>query len=355
MPQLVLAQALRLRIEQPQRIPSLAQIAMMELTKRQIADLLEEIFANIENDRGNDGNDGNDNYFNTTDFRDKARKKSGEDIDNPVHEFAILEDLSVEAVTAEIRAKIVEALENLKCAKPDRFSQMFSERLLQSLDWATGIRQRIIEHLVMVQSDYVLQPDNKLILNPQTQEDVAEVVELAASSVARLVKSLLVSFPDQSVHPVSSLIPGNHIDSIRGKYALSQLKNDPDFFDPKNGWRKSREKIADELRRRFGLDYARRTVNKYIEASGDSSLYGTRKNKIIIEVDEIIARYMQKPDLFDSSTNTWKLRVTEIRQVIRAETGFEIPKLWIESLKFANCGIQCSATLWQRVVLPKSE
>jgi len=335
MPELGLRQGMKL--EQLLYMPSVVSIATMELTQQQIIELVGEILSDIEDGKFDDKKGGKGNYFDTQAFRDKSKTKAAQNIDNLDPEFAIGNDLSVQPITSETRAKIVEALESLERMGPVSFSQIFSQRLLKTLDWTTDARHRILQHLVGVQSEYILTPDNKILLNPQTQDDVAEVVELTASSVSRLVKFLKVSFPDDSVHPVSSLIPGHQIDRIKGEYLLGLLKDDADLYHPERGWKKSSKVLAREISSRFGFEFAPRTVRKYIANLGEQKDYGNKAKENIERIDAIIAEYMERPDLFDSKLGAWKLPAKNIRRLIREERGMVIPKQWIEALTFENC------------------
>ncbi len=267
MPGLGLGQGMKLM--QSIYIPSGASIATMELTQEQIAELVSEVLSDIEDGKFYTEKGGQGNYFDTKAFRNRAKAKAAQNIDTLHPEFSIASDLSVQPTTTETRAKIVEALKSLERMEHASFLQIFSQKLLTTLDWATDARHRILKHLVGVQSEYISTPGDKLLLNPQTQDNVAEAVKLTASSVSRLVKSQHVAFPDDSLHHVSSLIPGHQIDRMKGEYLLGLLKRDANLYDPKSGWKQPSHVLTEEISSRFGFVFTPRTLRKYINNLGD--------------------------------------------------------------------------------------
>ncbi len=334
-------------------VPSVAQIAVLELTQKEFADVLRQLMSDIETGAFQ-RTKGKGDYFRTPDFKRRTEAVAQASSAHSEPEFAIHGDLSVEATVGNVRKEIAQVLESLKKKDPDLFAQVFTKGVLRAFDFALDAKKRMVEHLAKLQATYIVfAPGNKFLLQPQTQEDIAEAFHVSSSTISRLARSLFVSFPDRSVHSVDSLIPGPQLERIKGEYALAQIKSDPNFFDPERGWKKSGREIADEIYRRFSFNYAERTINKYIEGTGDMRILGSQKPKIIEEVDALIAQYMERSDLFDAKKQTWKLRPTEVRRTIYNETGYLLPKLWIEELKFENCKIQDPNTLWKRVVRPK--
>ena len=93
---------------------------------------------------------------------------------------------------------------------------------------------------------------------------VEKVLDVSSSTVCRLIKPLLVSFPDGSVEHINTLIPGPNIDRIKGEYCLNKLREDSNLFDDKTGWKKKSMILAEEVENRFGLVFADRTIRKYI-------------------------------------------------------------------------------------------
>lgn len=347
MPEAILSQIQGEKGSQKNQIPvSELQIVLMELSLGQIRDFLKKILGNEFDTEVPPGKSIFDRTFLKKFWPDRENNKDRKP------EFAIDENLFVKPISEEVITEIEKTLAQIVDEKIAHFTAHTAQKIWDALDWTTEKKREILEHLASIQGDYILSPDNKLLLKPQTQDDTGEKIGLSASSISRLTKALLIRFPDDSTREARQLIPAAQIERIKGEYALNQLKNDSDFFDPEKGWKKSSEKIAKEIERRFGLVYAGRTIRKYMDDMGDKSCdhhYETEKQKKIEEIDRLIAEYTKRPELFDQRKKEWKLRPTEIRRIIRKETGFIIPKQWIAALKYDNCR-ESPENLYKRVV-----
>lgn len=322
---------------------SLLLVPIMSLAEAQLLAILRETSEGVQGIRPGRKSPGGhretESFVFSPAFALRARAKVLEGTENLEPEFSIADDLSVSATTTDVRAQISEAL--------GRFSRRDAVVLLRQLDWIGDARRRIVECAASVQSKYVLNPDNELLLEPQMQENVAMAVDLSQSSVSRLIRALLVRFPNQSVHPASDLMPGRHFDARRRKYALEQLKQDPAFFDPERGWKKGAERVAAELRRRFKLDYATRTLGADMKKQPRSFGKSDREARIR-KGDEVIAEYMKREDLFDSATQGWRLLIKDIREIIIRETGIVLPERWISALSFAQQSYMSNPTISRR-------
>lgn len=256
---------------------SLGTVCLMELTHEQVYELVGDILAEVVSGAFVNEATGNGNYFDSRAFTARAKQKfDNGDVYSPP-EFAVASNLSVQRIELETREKIVEALSRLKLSKPMNFPETFSGRLLESLDWVMGARQRIIEALVDVQSEYILDFNDKFKLRPQSQVDLGRTLGLSVPTVCRLVKSQSVSLPDQSAHPISSLIPGYKIDTIKGEYCLSLLKDNPTLYAEEGGWKVGSHVLAMAISDRFGINYAPRTIRKYLDGLGEPRAFAHKK------------------------------------------------------------------------------
>ena len=139
----------------------------------------------------------------------------------------------------------------------------FSKQFANDRNWIVEQQLTIVEYLCETQDRY-LQTGNPLDLEPITQQDVAEYIGYSTASVSRLVKNLSIQLPNSRIIFADELIPGANITIQKGTSALRQLMTDPILYE--NGiWKVVDRELIPILRKRFGIEAARRTVSKYRE------------------------------------------------------------------------------------------
>lgn len=139
--------------------------------------------------------------------------------------------------------------------------KIFSRQFAKDRDWIVKQQLAIVQYLCETQDKYVISR-NPLDLEPVTQQNVAGHIGYSDTTVSRLVRNLSVQLPDEKVIFADELIPGAKATTLKGTYALRQLRQDPELYE--NGkWKVSDTTLAPILKERFGIDVARRTVSKY--------------------------------------------------------------------------------------------
>jgi len=359
----------RLELKHTMPMSSAGLSVMMELTHQQALVLVEELVADVvagrieevmagstEKGKGKGRRPGN--FMATAEFGNRGKDVSQRDAADLEPEFAIKEnedrELVVENGVESVHAKIVASLSALKRDAPVELSQIFSKRLLNSLEWTAETRQKILEYLAKLQADFLLDITDRFKIKPQTQADVAEKMGIAASSVSRLMKNLKITLPNGEVCPAGFLIPGPYYDGIRIQHGLELLKGDKEVYSRKYGWRLSGERLAWLLEDRFGLQYKDRTVRKHLLEMGDPRDHdetGELKAEIVAEVDELLEGYANDPEFFNQKTGRWKNPTARLslQQRISQRNRIVIPIDWVWARKFEKLTDQNKEELWKKV------
>jgi hypothetical protein len=145
-------------------------------------------------------------------------------------------------------------------------NNIFTSQFKATRKWNLEHQTEIVRYLLEAQSKYIARGD-PLDLEPISQRDIASKINKHNSLVSRLIRNLTILLPDEKVIFADELVPGPKISIIKGTYALSQLQQDQDLYE--NGvWKVSDRELVPILRERFGIEVARRTVNKYMLVQG---------------------------------------------------------------------------------------
>ncbi|MBW2989372.1 hypothetical protein KY358_03580 [Candidatus Woesearchaeota archaeon] len=123
------------------------------------------------------------------------------------------------------------------------------------------IQSLILNHLVEFQWGYVI-TSNPFNLNYSTEYTVAEEMKLNQSTVHRSLKDIIIKLVDGNLIPASQLVPGKTLMKLRALYALRELQKDPNFFYA-GSWKIRGKALRKELKERYNLDMAIRTLNNY--------------------------------------------------------------------------------------------
>jgi len=307
------------------------EIAIMRIGANQLYELTRDIWTRVRLLRYGNGEDVRDFESELLSFARTAKDKEVKS------DFMVTGDLSVNLTGRYIQG-VYNYLSSLEVYPEVDLAEEVSDQVCQILKWSMGKKQRIVRHLIDTQANYVVFTDNPLFLQQQTLADVENALGLSGSAVEYLLESLWIEFPDREVRHARFLMPGNKISRIKGDYALDQLQSNSDFFSKERGWIKGSKKITDEIFRRYGLRLAPRTIRKYLTEREDKrEVPGEWREDLINIIDSLLAKYMNRDELFDKDEGKWRKRTTIIRRLIRQETGWVIPKQWIEFGKFAKC------------------
>jgi len=209
------------------------------------------------------------NYFWQRNFLDRCKAVSGRIPKNQHLETPqIIVEPAVGGYTAEynpkINRKILKKLAEFKRPEGEKkcpLENIFSLKFMKDRDWIIEQQKKIVSYLCDNQEEY-LQTRSPLDLKSITQGDVAKYIGHSSSSVSRLVKNLSVQLPDGRIIFIDELTPGKKTSSQKGIYALKKLQEDPNFYEGGN-WKISDRELIPFLNDRFGINLARRTINKY--------------------------------------------------------------------------------------------
>lgn len=186
-------------------------------------------------------------------------------------EYAISSKLEIQSTTAQIRSKIEEMFKRLKRVGQGKEANNFSMRFLHGFDWITQSREKAVSYAIEHQKEFVIEPYDPLLLHPLNQDDLAAEIGCHAATVSRLVKDLLIEFPDTITREFAILVPGTSLSTIKGRYVVGILASNPEYFDGLE-WKISDEIMADILRREYGLSVQRRAVTNYKQWVNDHLL-----------------------------------------------------------------------------------
>jgi DNA-directed RNA polymerase specialized sigma54-like protein len=233
----------------------------MEVLLEQAKEGIEEFYQ--ENDQEN--HEGN--YFRTSSFTESC--KSVKDsipqqtyLDNPQILVSQENGSYQTEFNQDLKKRVEQKLREFKDSNGRKsLEDMFTRSLGKEKRWMEKIQQEIVKYVCEQQSDY-LESGNPMNLKELTRVEIAEHFGYNNSTVSRLVKNLSLKLPDERVIFADELIPAENIDKIKGVYALEQLMQDPKYFAG-GKWKLSDEKLRLVLKEEFGLEMARRTVNKY--------------------------------------------------------------------------------------------
>ncbi|OAS87986.1 MULTISPECIES: RNA polymerase factor sigma-54 [Metabacillus] len=151
----------------------------------------------------------------------------------------------------------------------------YSKKLTQGRWLQRAIEQRketmlnVMKVIIQKQHEYFLY--GKSLLKPLTLKDIAEALDIHESTVSRTVKDKFIQTPHGLVSMKSFF--SNKLDEESGevssasvKMKLMEMVNSEDKKKPL-----SDQKIANELKSRYGINISRRTVTKYREQLNISS------------------------------------------------------------------------------------
>ncbi|HLD63856.1 MAG TPA: hypothetical protein VI913_03085 [Candidatus Peribacteraceae bacterium] len=202
------------------------------------------------------------NLFDSDLFSDSAKQIRDTNLSRGP-EYAIDTDLRLQSQVQTVRERIVRNFSHLHRNGNAKPNKIFSRRFLNEFDWINGTREKTVSHAVQHQSDFINDPSNPLLLKELTQKNIADVIGCHVTTVNRLMKELLIQFPDTVVRDFAILVPGNSITALKGRYVMGMLTRDPRYYERSTGWKMSEEKLAEVLQTQYGLPVQRRAVNNY--------------------------------------------------------------------------------------------
>ncbi len=285
-----LGHSMRLVLAQGQNVPSPGILAMNGLSTEEIEELANEMVElaqsgmfSVHRPRA----DQPGNLMNSRTFAATAENISGRSKDHRP-EYAIASDLTLKSDALAVRARIERSLSMLKRPERAKPEQIFSKRFLDEFDWITTHRKKVVGHAVMHQKAFVTEPYNPLLLKPLKQQDLGDVVGCHTTTICRLIKDLMIEFPDTSVREFAVLVPGGALSSLQGRYVVGLLAKDHKYYDAMNGWKISDEDLARILRDEYKLDVQRRVVSKYRQWVDEYLLKPRRRpgSDVAAEIDQ---------------------------------------------------------------------
>ena len=178
-------------------------------------------------------------------------------------EYAINADLTLLSTASESRERILRILQVFKREEAAKPQDIFSKRFIEEFDWITDKRQKLVDHAVKHQRAFVSELYNPLLLQPLKQEDLSFVINCHTTTVSRLVRGLLLEFPDTSVRAFAILVPGLSLQQLQGRYVVGLLARNERYYDRAAGWKVSDEELCRILQTEYRLDVQRRAVTNY--------------------------------------------------------------------------------------------
>jgi len=228
-----------------------------------LSTLLNECLEDIIAYKSESNGKSNGNFYNTSVFASKvtqtAKKVKNHAPQEPSYSAEILGS-NVKLQSLNNFTKSRKALEAYKKKDgPTDSRNIFSKSILGTLNFVDRKRAEAVEYVLMKQHNSI---DTGEIskLAKITQGDIGEKIGLHESTVSRLVSGLSFEYNGKE-YLLTDLIQGGQYESIRGLKHLLILSREKGFSGHK--WEISDQKLMEELESRFGINCARRTVNKY--------------------------------------------------------------------------------------------
>jgi hypothetical protein len=199
-----------------------------------------------------------------TNFFQRSAREIAERPHEPIVGYLITSDLRVEGTACDVRARIAERLGCLTRPERARPQEIFTKRFLDHYDWVMANRERVVSHAVQHQAAFVAEPYNPMLLKELRQADLAQIIGCSIGTISRLIRDLLVQFPDTIEREFALLVPGHSILSLKGRYAVGCIARRREYYDPaRGGWLISDEELARMVQTEYSLDVQRRVVTKY--------------------------------------------------------------------------------------------
>lgn len=139
--------------------------------------------------------------------------------------------------------------------------QIFSLKFKKDREWVVNQQLAIAKYICEAQDKY-LNSKNPFDLSHLSQKDVAKHFGYSETTICRLIRKLTIQAPDGKTIFAEELIPGYHITTLTGTYALRQLQQDQNYYE-QGRWKVPDNILKPAMLERFGIDVARRTVAKY--------------------------------------------------------------------------------------------
>lgn len=279
-----LSQAMSMRQEQAQRIPSPGVIAMNSMGIEEMEELALEMVDLARSGIFKGNSDVQGNLIDSPLFSGVAGgivKRRGDR--SP--EYSITSDLVLQSLAGEVRQRIEKCLKALTRKDPAKPHEVFSKRFLGEFDWITKTREKLVLHAVQHQKDFVQKPYDPLLLKDLTYEKLSGVIKYHQSTVSRIMKDLLIEFPDSFVREFAILVPGYSLTPLQGRYLVALLSQESHYYDTLNGWKISEEETARILSERYSFNVKRRAVSNY-RRWVDRHLLKTRRNPDVHIADD---------------------------------------------------------------------
>lgn len=194
-------------------------------------------------------------------------------------EYAIASDLRLQSRTGEVRERIERSLSVLRRPEQTKPQEIFSKRFLDEFDWITRNREAVVSYAVQYQREFLAEPYNPLLLRELNQRNLADVICCHDTTIGRLIKDLLIEFPDMTVREFAVLVPGVQLSGLKGRYVVGLLSRDSRYFDAAQGWKISDKEMARILRDEYQLDVQRRAVSNYRQWVDDHLLKRRRTSR----------------------------------------------------------------------------
>ncbi len=278
--------SMRLLQDVSQKMPSSGILAMNGLSVEEMEELAQEMVDLASNGHfSRRGDRPRRNLMDSDLFAQSAYRIADRGRDrNP--EYAIASDLRIQSRAEDVRSRIEQSLSVLRRPERAPVQQIFSKRFMDEFDWVTKNRGKLVSHAVEHQKEFLADLYNPLLLKALNQRDLANVIGCHCTTVSRLIRNLLVEFPDTTVREFAVLVPGVQLTSLKGRYVIGLLARDSRYFEQGSGWKISDEDMARILLDDYQLDVKRRTVGNYRQWVDDHILRPRRNASNSVEPEE---------------------------------------------------------------------
>lgn len=285
---------MRLIQDQAQRkVPSLGMLAMNGLSTEEMEELANEMVELAQNGHFNARNGSTHRRGNLMDsglFAELVHRISDRARDHHP-EYTLSSDLRLQSRTDEVRERIERSLSVLRrTERATKPQEIFSRRFLGEFDWITRKREAVVSYAVQHQAEFLADLYNPLLLKELNQQNLAVAIGCHVTTICRLIKDLLIEFPDTTVREFAVLVPGAQLSGLKGRYVVGLLSRDSRYFDATQGWKISDEEMTLVLRDEYHLDVQRRTVSNYRQWVDDHLLKRRRafrdEAETVLEQDE---------------------------------------------------------------------
>lgn len=129
-----------------------------------------------------------------------------------------------------------------------------AKQLKESLENRHKTLAALVRYTIDIQHNFILH--GKLFLVPLLQKNVAASLNISTSTVSRMVTSKYIRTP-HGIFPIKTLCPRNHFGKTSQQLTLivkDIIKENPSYSD---------KEIKDILAKKYHIQIARRTINKY--------------------------------------------------------------------------------------------